>query len=247
MKTESGLPCDDCGSSDAVTEYSNGSYCFSCKKMTPKKSVGVVSGLVKEFKKPLRKDSLKMPNSIPVQKGSLVDCFLKQRHFTDEQIFFYNIRQSLDGNALILCSWGKNPEQFYYEVRYLTPYIGMPKYVTIGKKDFGYNGKVISKKEIILVEDILSAMRIGWNYPCIALRGTKLTEALLSTLCTKQNPYTIITWFDDDEPGQRGAHEVLHKLSWCGFEHYNIVTPKDPKWYTDEEIKNILEGKSRGF
>lgn len=33
------LPCPDCGSSDALTEYTNGTYCFSCEKFTPKDDV----------------------------------------------------------------------------------------------------------------------------------------------------------------------------------------------------------------
>ena len=29
---KSGQPCPDCGSSDALSIYDNGTYCFSCKK-----------------------------------------------------------------------------------------------------------------------------------------------------------------------------------------------------------------------
>lgn len=35
------LPCPDCGSSDALTEYTNGTYCFSCETFHPKGEVEV--------------------------------------------------------------------------------------------------------------------------------------------------------------------------------------------------------------
>lgn len=237
----SGLPCDECGSSDAVSEYLDGSsYCFSCQYYFHPTWSSVV-----EFKRPAWKNpnKIEMPNSIPVQPDSMVYAFLKQRHFTDEQIFFYNIRQSLDGKSLVLCSWGKLKQHSYYEIRNIDISRNAPKYITIGNKKVGYNGKIDSKAYVILVEDMMSAMRVGWNYNCAALRGTKLSEENLAWLCTKKQPYHIITWFDNDIPGQEGAKDIQQKLSWCGFKYTNVITRKDPKMYTDEEIKQILTEK----
>lgn len=43
------LPCPDCGSSDALTIYENGSFCFSCEKFTPHEEGFQLTNVVKRI------------------------------------------------------------------------------------------------------------------------------------------------------------------------------------------------------
>lgn len=229
MLIKGGQPCDTCGSSDALAQYDNGTYCFSCGKNT---RVGYTCPFIQNT------TVKETPHSIPIVPGSLVDCFLKQRHFTDELIFQYDLRQTLDGNSLVV-SW----EDGSIEVRNVNKLLQhLPKYVAIGNKDQFYGYVFCNHIYTIFVEDALSAIRLNsLNINCVALRGTKLSEKMLQTLCQLPDNHKIVTWFDNDEAGFRATKKFLHKLNWCNFKHTNIITEKDPKWYTNTELKEILE------
>lgn len=241
MLVHSGLPCSHCGSHDALAEYENGSYCFSCHKVTyfgyTKKAI---------FK---RSPLIEVPfNITTIKENQLPHLFLKARYFTEAHIFNYNLMQSEDSNYLILSGYNlmdRNKRDFI-EVRLLNPKIDGPKYRTIGTKKLLFRGhhsysKTAADLKLIVVEDMLSCMRVGFSRPCVALRGTSLSEETVSDFCQHSPRTTIFTWLDSDIPGQRAAKEFKDKLAWCGFGYKNIVTEKDPKMYSDTEITDILK------
>jgi DNA primase len=116
------------------------------------------------------------------------------------------------------------------------------KYISQGNKQdniFRSKPGKYNDGSVVIVEDILSAIRIGESYPTVAVLGCKPGKGKLKQIAECGTEYII--WLDGDEPGQKGAKKLKSYLSQFG-PVVNIVTDEDPKCYTDEEIRKIVIG-----
>lgn len=92
--------------------------------------------------------------------------------------------------------------------------------------------------DVLLCEDILSAVRVG--------RHVRLSIALLGTSATPQQlPVSDIRgpvgiWLDSDKAGTKGAKVIQRSLSLQGYETKLIRSAKDPKYYSNREIRRLL-------
>lgn len=97
--------------------------------------------------------------------------------------------------------------------------------------------------DIVICEDIMSAIRVGEHCTAVSILGTKITTAQVNRLLTgcKKKQGNIITWLDSDQAGRQGAIELRKALSMF-VEVHDIVTEKDPKLLSDSEIiERIIE------
>jgi hypothetical protein len=94
-----------------------------------------------------------------------------------------------------------------------------------------------AKGLIVLVEDIVSAHKVGQTHTTIPLFGVNICTPHLYALMAAARPVSL--WLDAD---QRGT--ITGKAAWLQSltnTQVNIVnTPKDPKEYSSEEIVRIL-------
>lgn len=87
----------------------------------------------------------------------------------------------------------------------------------------------------MLVEDFASAIVVGEVHPCWALNGSSLTQNVIAKLAEKSK---IISWLDPDKAGRLGALKIKQR---CTFTDTHVVlTNKDPKYYSNKEIEEIL-------
>lgn len=97
---------------------------------------------------------------------------------------------------------------------------------------------------VVVVEDVLSAYRISGAGPfnAIALLGTSADQQLLIDLRREADEYgvEIVTWLDGDSWGQRGAIDIRNRLARYDVSVRNVLTAKDPKAYTDNEIRGFI-------
>jgi len=93
------------------------------------------------------------------------------------------------------------------------------------------------KYTVVLCEDILSAIRVSAYLPAMPLFGCAISKELLVEL--KKRFTNIIVWLDADKLDN--ARKVGLNASLIGLSSQVLYTPKDPKNYTNEEIKNYLE------
>lgn len=91
-------------------------------------------------------------------------------------------------------------------------------------------------QRVVLVEDILSAIRVGKHTPTVSLLGTKITTAQAAKLAKYPR---VTTWLDSDRAGRIGAYNIRRTLGLV-TEVDNIVTDKDPKELSDKQIKEYL-------
>jgi hypothetical protein len=93
--------------------------------------------------------------------------------------------------------------------------------------------------ECIIVEDVLSAIRIGREYSVLALLGTSLSDWTLTQVVYKYKKWGV--WLDDDKPEVKLKQVKLrNKLAVYGKVRM-IKTIKDPKEYTDAEIAEVID------
>jgi DNA primase len=112
----------------------------------------------------------------------------------------------------------------------------------------GYYGTLAA----VFTEDILSAVRVGRNvgHACAVL-GTSITASQLSSglagtqVSTAQGrlPQAVAVWLDGDKAGRVGSRRLRTALALQGYEVVDIRTPKDPKFYTNKEIRSILNDR----
>lgn len=104
--------------------------------------------------------------------------------------------------------------------------------------------ELIGKKDdrpydpIVLVEDLISAHKVGQVYPTLCLFGTHVHDLALTLLIKENRP--VILWLDDDQYSL--LPKKVHKLStFLKHPVKYIRTPKDPKEYSIQEIKELLK------
>jgi len=88
----------------------------------------------------------------------------------------------------------------------------------------------------IVVEDILSAIRVGVHINTYSVLGTKITTPQAAEL-SKYG--TVTTWLDPDRAGRTGAYKIRKTMALV-TDVTNIVTSVDPKDLSDKQIKEQL-------
>lgn len=158
-----------------------------------------------------------------------------------EEIERYRFGYSDYNNRLILPVYNDDA-LVYFQARTLgTPSKTNPKYLNVklsGAKNVFF--KVLSNpvsKSVVIVEDILSSIKVGRVENSIALLGSYVPTSL-TEICNHFD--TIILWLDRDK--------LKSSLKYCqtlqartGKQVKIVMVDKDPKEYSNDEIKNILK------
>lgn len=240
-----GMPCPKCPSSDAYAEYSNNFYCFSCH-YSKQKEGNMTSKSIATLNP--HKYQVIPNNAYPVESIEGLSLLYKYM-FTDALIAKYNIMEAdpcpiwskrlngyfTAGHRLIL-PYYEQAVPIYAEYRALDN-ADEVKYYSLDKTRLF---KTFFKKrdKIVVVESILDAMRVGEVFPTVALRGTNCNHEKIVEIYRSADSY--ILWLDSDKAGREALAKLKNKLGWGGSVDI-IQTPKDPKCYTNEEIKRYID------
>lgn len=129
-------------------------------------------------------------------------------------------------------------ELVWFQARAILPE-QKPKYIQPSHDRSSIMFKMLkgSKERVVVVEDILSAIRVGKHTNAVSLLGTKITTEQASYL---SNFDKVTLWLDNDRAGKRGAFAIKKALSLV-TEVDSIVTDEDPKKLTDEQILRKLD------
>lgn len=161
---------------------------------------------------------------------------------TETQISKYRICYSESLRRVILPVYSDDGELVWYQARAI--FAGQkPKYIQPSKDKgsvlFSAQGGNASDTTVTVTEDILSAIRVGEsNHNCYSILGTKLSTGQLNRLAkfTRVN-----VWLDGDAAGRRSSTLVRKSLSLV-TDAVSIRTRRDPKKYSNREIRAILGG-----
>lgn len=126
-----------------------------------------------------------------------------------------------------------------------------PKYLTMVDRsraggnaaEFGsvLNGNTLRDSRVVIVEDCLSAIKISRLLPAVCTLGTHPTDEVSNWLSKRYQ--SAVIWYDNDKPEVKKAQADLFRLlgTLTGGKAVLILTDKDPKEYSNEEIKCLLK------
>ena len=235
------LPCPYCNSQTGYQSFDDGQYCHKCHRQTKEKQLKLKSETIKVSKK-LQDYSLNIPK--------LGMNYLKKYRITDKSIKRFKIGWSEEFQRLVFpyyldydykFSWMRDPTGLKY-----------PKWLyNKGRKDMPYwfhHGDLYVHdncqhfNSLIITEDVISAIRCYEGYDILALGGTNFEKESISEIILQYN--RIILWLDGDKAGRTAAKKFCKKWSpWR--EVIDIRTKKDPKEFSTNEIKEILNARER--
>lgn len=151
----------------------------------------------------------------------------------------YRIGYSASLDRVVLPVFSTNGELIWYQCRALQ-YGQKPKYLQPSSERsrvmFTVPNPTTDMRRVVIVEDILSAIRVGEIENTVSLLGTKITTQQASILGKYQE---VITWLDPDRAGRDGAYKIRRTLGLLTRVR-NIVTPVDPKDLSNKQIKEHL-------
>ena len=160
---------------------------------------------------------------------------------TEARYRSFNIGYSKSLDRVILPIFDTSGDLIWYQCRALQK--GQkPKYLQ-PKRDrstvmFSVLGGRGDMESAIVVEDILSAIRVGKHQDTYSLLGTKITTDQANQLSRYG---TVTTWFDPDTAGIQGASKIRRTLNLLTNTN-NITSDKDPKELSDKEIRSKICG-----
>jgi hypothetical protein len=96
-----------------------------------------------------------------------------------------------------------------------------------------------SGNDITLTEDILSAARVGKVAEAWSLLGTNLMPAVIAQIA-ERNPDRVNVWMDNDDAGINARRKMLRQLGAVGINARGIMSDRDPKHHTLQEMKELL-------
>lgn len=223
--------CPYCGNgtnTPCFATYDDGYKCFSCGKC--KKHNNVFGP-----KRQKHIDGLVWPERGTWSVGNKRELY--SLHFNDEAINNAGMYEDIDGNVIIPTSTGWLSKNFKTKKK---------RHAGVKQPEMLGNGS-----PIVIVEDILSALRLSTICRAVCLHGLFLPKETAKDIVKQNND--IIVWLDGDERGQAAALKVGGMLRvlvgiWYTdhaltrtFKHVrNVCTEQDPKCYSDEQLINII-------
>ncbi len=251
---ESKMPCPWCPSSDGYHEYETNFHCFSChkSKAKPKEENSrslfidkdVVSGVMhtgrislpKTVTKDFPKEAMKWLLEAGITKA-LIDQY--DIHYVENEIVpIPNTNRSVQLSKRIILPYITSGEVKFYQARSLN--ICEPrKYITIGPKSAYRTGPTswVPDRVVVVVEDILSAIRVAEVTEAVALIGTSLDD---ETALHLANYKEVKVWMDNDAPGIAASNKIVKKLKLYCKKVVQIKHNKDTKRCFQKELEQML-------
>lgn len=243
------LNCWKCGGKKTASITNMGKYyvvnCFKCKEtehadpppMTPRERLALQRAAEQfEAQEPSLPDDftedIPLTGLLWLSKGGL--------HLDD--IKRYGFGWSDTHKRVIMPVWNSVGTLVGVQARNTGDAVG-PKYlgqVWSGPRPvWSSNHRVADTVALVLTEDILSAARVGKVNVAWSLLGTNLLPAVIDQINT--SPFTdIAIWMDDDEAGINARRKMLKQLGAVGINARPIISDRDPKMHTIEEIKELI-------
>lgn len=225
-------PCPNCreqgrdrkGNNQA--KYSDGStYCFSCQMYTKGTERRKVFELGEEPAEVIFKERPQVlgPNRIWLMQ------YISQEEI--DEFFFWS--PWLERHVF---SYHPGEPDWFYEARSIRR--GATKVDSRGTKPTMMIGKTKESKTLVVVEDLLSAIKVGRQYGAMPLFGSHMTPDQMKYVQRSKQVDEVIFWLDSDKYDK--GQELARKMSFL-LPSSAIFTSFDPKLYNDWEIKNHID------
>lgn len=216
-------PCERCGSRNNLAEYSDGFYCFGCGHRERKNSLEHRFNLKPTTTLNLTSlyDGITLDRKLPKHAKKWLLGYGLHDDEIDKFSYDYN------KHILMLVSLPN-----YWQGRCFAP-DSKTKYLSKGEKPFIQYGHSFTA---VLVEDVISAIKVGRSYAAIPMLGSMALKRMETPLKRFHN---VILWGDYDKAKENviQARKLQERL---GIPVIVKITEYDPKEYTDQEIRELI-------
>lgn len=236
--------CPKCGSRDNLGRYADGhAFCFGCRhREPPTRDSTILSEHLLSLKeglsqtgtnvKPLPEDSsrlLSVKSWTWLKKYGILNEETKDFLWSDiEQWLIYPI---YDSEKRLLAWQARN---------FQNPILGKKfrKYFTYGPIS-DIMCIIGSNEPIVIVEDMLSAIKVGRQFSAIPMFGSNVP---LKTLVRLKDRFKLLRiWLDKDKTKE--GMDTMQRAQQLGFPSVDVImTELDPKKYDNAQIQRIVEG-----
>ena len=237
-------PCQNCGSRDNVSVWSDGhKYCHGCGWGMP----GYKSMSVEDLKKQTKKNNnnkektygaINLPydctSSLPEEPAR----WLEKYGVTEREILVNHIQWSALNERLLFPIFDLYGNLVIYQGRFFGTNPDAPRYSTRGKVDNCLHYVGVPSDGVILVEDMVSAIKVGRQACAMPLFGSMISIERLIALSSRFK--RLVVWLDRDKA--KYALKARLRASSYFDEVSTIITDKDPKDYSDAQIRGFLNG-----
>lgn len=228
-------------SGDNLAVYSDGHcYCYRCGYRTGRRSFTQTKDSTRT---PTDGTSIVLPSDVTTELPFEAKDWLKQYQLT---------RLDTNRNHIMWSEkWSRIIFPYFNEVELLA---WQGRYIPCGKNQVNVNGKAPAKwfsqgkiheiihpikvvaRKAILVEDIVSAIKLSNHTGAIPLFGSSLSTQQILRLRTVVNEVWL--WLDPDMRNK--SVKFAHVCNLLGLTAHVIFSDKDPKEHDHTDIANIL-------
>lgn len=225
-------------------------YCFRCGPVGFE-AHGVLSiKQVLERRKAdeaLAQGGVRMPRDFTVDIPAPARLWLQKAGVTAPTAEFYGIGYSPSTNRVIIPVW-EDMQQVAVLARAVDG--TKPKYIAAMRSSNEYFTSATEPTEaatVVVTEDVLSAIRCGATYRSYALLGTGAGPTTIAGLSKRLETVagaspTVAVWLDPDKAGRSASKKYIRALRLAGWDAHAVLSDRDPKYYSNADIKEFVEG-----
>lgn len=232
-------PCPKCGSRDNLAVYTDHEYCFGCGYVLFYNYHERRLNNVKEQAQKI----VSLPEDVAPYLPAEADTWLKKYGLTQRELIDNRVVWSESRKLLIFPYFGDRNFLWGWQGRYFGTDEKHPKWT--GKGNFKEQIKVWNPltrpkdSSIILVEDIISTIKLSRIYNSSCLFGSSINYNKYINIYNTNKPKELIIWLDKDK--RKESYIYSYKLNNIGVKSRVISTELDPKCYSTEELRTIIE------
>lgn len=193
------------------------------------------SGESKDVSFGLPRDIQASPEDFPVAaKG-----WLYKHGLTDTQLRRHGVGYSPSLGRIVLPVY-RDGELVKYQTRKVFEHDTKPKYLTYKKKERAWFSEPICSTDLlVIVEDILSGIRVAEQFPCLALLSSGISES--EVLFIVKNFNNVLIWLDNDNRQVKLSQvEIKNKLDNLVRNVIIVHEKAEPKYYSDKDIAKVV-------
>jgi hypothetical protein len=225
-------------------------YCFRCGPVgfEPHGVLSIAQVLERrKATEELRTSGVVMPRDFSLDIPAPARLWLQKAGITAATAEFYGIGYSKYVNRVIVPVW--EDMQLVAVIARRIDKVG-PKYVAKMRGSNEYFTSAADPTEaatVVVTEDVLSSIRCGAVYRSYALLGTSTGAASIAGLSSRLEgmadvPPAIAVWLDPDRAGRTASRKLARALRVAGWDAYEVRSERDPKYYSNANIKEFVEG-----
>lgn len=186
---------------------------------------------------------MSLPEDIAPYIPSVADSWLKQYELTQNELIVNRVVWSEAKQYLIFPYFDDKNFLYGWQGRYFGDNPKHPKWIGHGNfKAVAMVWKPLTEPKdnsIIIVEDVVSTIKIQRLYNSNCLFGSSIDYSKYITLYNKYKPRELVLWLDKDK--RKESYQYSLNLNKLGLPCRVVSTDLDPKFYSTEQLRRIIE------